>query len=821
MKTLRQPGSILFCAFGLLLLTAGMAEASTIIVINNNTAGPGSLYQAIQDANDGDVINFDMNQVVSPVPWGNAGGSSEITKSFSIVGPGADQLTITNSWTFSVDQGVTLTMTNVSTQFLTLTNTAAVNYQIAPPKLILTGCTMEFCAVTYFAGVLHGCHITGNSRLALTGVEAIDTTIDNHAAFGFSGPVSLTNCTISTDNGGITDAGDPFNLVYPTPAHTINNCSISVVFELDINCNGPVTISNCSLASQGSINVSAVGNCSITGCTATGPMRLENPGVDDNSELCSINVAGAAVFNISNCSFTGYPLHYQPGTFASNGTLNVSDTSISLPGNANLYGQTTAIMAGIKFEGANSVSLTRCQVDSAIWGIYTGGASTITTVEDCSVTHCGVTDPNADFGVGGGGIYAVQVAVDRCYIADCAGAGIADFEVFFSTVRNTTIARCDVGVFQATSIGDGPDGFYEHLTITDCNIAVKSTFGAGLQNSIVCRNQTCLLEVFESLGFPLSASGCLFAGNVDLPDVEVDGGTFIPDASRLSAVGMHGGLYPTVLPLPGSEAIDNAVGAIGGLDGRGFPRQIGAAEDIGAVETAYAVAPFAGTPQTTAIQRAFATALQLRLTESGLPVSGDTVTFTAPAAGGATGTFPGSSGTATAVTDADGVAIAPAFTANGVLGSYTVNAATPDVAGSGAFALKNLNNFAGWQALHFTAEELADQGISGPDADPDGDGLTNLQECAAGTDPNVPNIPGITVTVGAGTVALTFPQTLTVGGLSYSVETSTDLATWTPVTTTDSILSSGVEQQMVQSQVALGNPAPTKLFLHQLVTLLP
>ncbi len=357
MKTLRQPGSILFCAFGLLLLTAGMAEASTIIVINNNTAGPGSLYQAIQDANDGDVINFDMNQVVSPVPWGNAGGSSEITKSFSIVGPGADQLTITNSWTFSVDQGVTLTMTNVSTQFLTLTNTAAVNYQIAPPKLILTGCTMEFCAVTYFAGVLHGCHITGNSRLALTGVEAIDTTIDNHAAFGFSGPVSLTNCTISTDNGGITDAGDPFNLVYPDPAHTINNCSISVVFELDINCNGPVTISNCSLSSQGSINVSAVGNCSITGCTATGPDAPREPGgwkIIPNFARSMWLGQRSSIF--PTVASRGIPCIISPARSRATAPSMSLTLPLAFRATLNLYGQTTAIMAGIKFEGANSVS---------------------------------------------------------------------------------------------------------------------------------------------------------------------------------------------------------------------------------------------------------------------------------------------------------------------------------------------------------------------------------------------------------------------------------------------------------------------------------
>ena len=97
----------------------------------------------------------------------------------------------------------------------------------------------------------------------------------------------------------------------------------------------------------------------------------------------------------------------------------------------------------------------------------------------------------------------------------------------------------------------------------------------------------------------------------------------------------------------------------------------------------------AGTPQNATINTAFATALQATIQDSsGNPVSGVTVTFTAPAAGGS-GTFANGTASTTATTDASGQASATPFTANATAGGYAVTATVAGVTTAATFSLTN------------------------------------------------------------------------------------------------------------------------------------
>jgi hypothetical protein len=102
------------------------------------------------------------------------------------------------------------------------------------------------------------------------------------------------------------------------------------------------------------------------------------------------------------------------------------------------------------------------------------------------------------------------------------------------------------------------------------------------------------------------------------------------------------------------------------------------------------IGPTGGTPQSTAISTAFAAPLVATVTTGGVVTPGATVTFTAPALTGASGTF-ASNGTITETdtTDVNGNATSSTFTANATTGAYIVAATVTGATAPANFSLTN------------------------------------------------------------------------------------------------------------------------------------
>jgi len=105
-------------------------------------------------------------------------------------------------------------------------------------------------------------------------------------------------------------------------------------------------------------------------------------------------------------------------------------------------------------------------------------------------------------------------------------------------------------------------------------------------------------------------------------------------------------------------------------------------------------------------------------------------------------------------------------------------AAAPDVERS--FVVHE--NADSWQRGHFSESELLDPSVSGPNADPDRDGIPNLIEYALGLDPRASTdgaLPPVTVT--ETDWSYTYSRPVDRSDLTYTVEYSVDLVNWSPV----------------------------------------
>ena len=96
------------------------------------------------------------------------------------------------------------------------------------------------------------------------------------------------------------------------------------------------------------------------------------------------------------------------------------------------------------------------------------------------------------------------------------------------------------------------------------------------------------------------------------------------------------------------------------------------------------------------------------------------------------------------------------------------------------------NSYAAWRAANFGPNDLVNDAVSGPDADADGDGISNLAEFYAGLDPHTVNSSAATqptaISVNATTFGLAFRESKNLPAGARTFYFSADLVNWTPVT---------------------------------------
>ena len=279
----------------------GNRPATTITVTNGNDSGPGSLRQALAQANDGDTINFDP--------------------SVSIVTLTTAELVITKSITISA-----------SPQMVTVQRASTPQFRIFH---VMPGHSVEINGLTISGG-----HITGdngggilndNSTLTIADCTVNANTIvsassANNSGGGIYNSGTMTLNQVIVNNNNAVFGGDPSAIPF---GGGISNTGTMIILAGTVQ-------SNMGFYFAGGIYNSDTGMLTITGSTISGN-QTGNPGHTGGSGGGIVNYGTMTIQDstISGNTATGGNFEgYGGGIYGNNNTI----TNSTITGNSAVHG---------------------------------------------------------------------------------------------------------------------------------------------------------------------------------------------------------------------------------------------------------------------------------------------------------------------------------------------------------------------------------------------------------------------------------------------------------------------------------------------------
>jgi hypothetical protein len=350
-------------ALGERTMLKGNRPADVITVTNTNDSGPGSLRQALVDANDGDTINFAVTGTIYLTS-----GELVIDKSITITGPGSDQLAV----------GLHIPQYHFRVFHVMASPTVTIEGLTIGPSLFFYGCgilndqatlTINNCAVTGNSGQTLGAGITNGGTLTINNSSITDNVLDYQgtgAGIFSSGTLIINNSIIfsngsakgQTDGGGIYSSGI-LEITNSTidrnsvggPGGGICNTGNAIITSSTISRNssgggspgpqygpgfgggivngGTLTISNSTISGNSALTINQAPGCG-GGIGNSGSLQIANSTISGNSAanggaICNHAVPLQIANSILNAGDLGVNIFNDGGTITSLGYNLSSD----------------------------------------------------------------------------------------------------------------------------------------------------------------------------------------------------------------------------------------------------------------------------------------------------------------------------------------------------------------------------------------------------------------------------------------------------------------------------------------------------------------
>src|SRR6266404_5869264 len=633
------------------MATAGTPQSATI-----NTAFATQLQATVRDASSNPVNGV---TVTFTAPTSGASGTFA----------GGVNTAVTNA------QGV------ATAAIFTANNTAGGPYNVTasvagvstPANFSLTNLAGAPASITATAGTPQSATI--NTQFA-TQLQATVRDASNN-------PVNGVTVTFTAPTSG---ASGTFASGVNTATTNAQGVALAAIFTANSTAGGPynVTASVAGVGTSANFSLSnlppgsSIGLVQHTsrdaGTTNTSTLAFVSPNTAGNWIAVAIRAGSSSsqVFAVSDSNANTYRRAFQLGITASAFTFAIFYAE-------NIKG------------GANTVSISDTVSGPFRFAILEySGVATSNSLDVTAVTQGNSTSPNSgSLSPTANGDLLLGAIVTQNPAAFTAGSGYT-IEEFAPAEPNTkliaedqiqaTAGLASAGALLAASDnwGAGLAAFKAAVGAAGSPSNITATAGtpqsATVSTAFVTQLQATVKDPFNSpvsgvtvtFTAPTSGASGTFAGGVNTATTNAQG---VAIAAIFTANGTAGGPY-------------NVTASVAGVS---TPANFSLTNLAGAPASITATA---GTPQSATINTQFATQLQATVRDaSNNPVNGVTVTFTAPTSG-ASGTFAG--GINTAVTNAQGVATAAVFTANGTAGGpYNVTAAVAGVTTPASFSLTN------------------------------------------------------------------------------------------------------------------------------------